>query len=140
MGRVGFKLKQSDISIGKQMGIKKFPFLIKDEEGRLIYCENEKGYWSKSTYDEHGNRIWFENSKGFWCLSVFNQQGLETYCETSGGYWCKSEYDEHGILRYYENSDGKVNGHHLQKQPVKITKQQVANMFNIEMKRVTFVE
>ena len=74
-------------TIAQQLGIKKFPFRINDDEGNEIYSENSDGYWLKQEFDEKGNVI---------------------YYETSDGYWLKREYDEKGNLIYYENSNGKV--------------------------------
>jgi len=78
-------------TIAQQLGIKDFPFEIKDKNGNKIYFENSDGYsdgyWSKREYDSNGKEIYFENSEGS---------------------WEKSEYDSNGNLIYYENSDGYV--------------------------------
>ena len=74
-------------TIAQQLGIKKFPFRINDDEGNEIYSENSDGYWLKQEFDEKGNSIYRENSFG---------------------YWSKSKYDEKGNEIYYENSDGQV--------------------------------
>ncbi len=39
-------------------------FVVYDEKGNQIYCEDSNGYWSKREYDEKGNVIYFENSNG----------------------------------------------------------------------------
>ena len=74
-------------TIAQQLGIKKFPFIIKDDNGNEIYYENSDGFWRKQKFDEKGNSIYYENSVG---------------------YWSKSKYDEKGNEIYYENSDGQV--------------------------------
>jgi len=74
-------------TIAQQLGIKEFPFEIKDKNGNKIYWENSDGFWEKSEYDSNGNEI---------------------YCENSYGFWVKREYDSNGNVIYYENSDGKV--------------------------------
>jgi hypothetical protein len=135
MANVGYRVKKEK-TIAEQLGVKTFPFKIYNDDNKLVYCENEKGYWGKTHYDDKGHNVYFENSKGFWCKSIFNEKGLEIYCETSGGYWCVSEYDEHGILRYYKNSDGKVNGHHLQKTAVRLTREQIAKQFKLPVNRI----
>ena len=66
-------------TIAQQLKITKFPFEIKDDNGKCIYHENSKGYWSKSKYDEKGNRIYIENSDGFWSKREFNEKGNEIY-------------------------------------------------------------
>ena len=74
-------------TIAQQLGIKDFPFEIKDKNENVIYYETSKGYWSKYEYDSSGNQIYFENSEG---------------------YWVKYEYDSNGNQIYWENSNGVV--------------------------------
>jgi len=95
-------------TIAQQLGIKDFPFEIKDKNGKLIYSETSKGYWSKSEYDSNGNKIYFETSKGYWVKYEYDSNGKEIYAETSNGYWAKREYDSNGKEIYFENSYGKV--------------------------------
>ena len=52
-------------TIAQQLGIKDFPFQIKNKNGNRIYFEDSRvGYWEKQEYDSNGNKIYFENSKG----------------------------------------------------------------------------
>ena len=71
----------------QQLGITKFPYIEKDENGNEIYFEDLFGDWEKQKFDSNNNRI---------------------YCETSDGYWSKYEYDSNDNLIYYKNSDGYI--------------------------------
>ena len=71
-------------TIAQFLKVKTFPFVIKDAQGNLIYCEESDGYWYKSEYDE-GNEIHFENSDGYWNKSEFDDEGDEIYYEDSDG-------------------------------------------------------
>ena len=35
-----------------------------DSNGKIIYSETSRGYWSKYEYDTNGNRIYYEDSYG----------------------------------------------------------------------------
>jgi hypothetical protein len=74
-------------TIAEQLNIKDFPFVIKDNQGNLLYYEDSTGYWSKRKYDSKGNEIYFEDSDEF---------------------WRKKEFDSKGNRRYYEASDGLI--------------------------------
>jgi hypothetical protein len=52
-------------TIAQQLNVTKFPFIIKDDKGNLIYFENSKGNWAKTEYDDKGNLIYFEDSDGY---------------------------------------------------------------------------
>jgi hypothetical protein len=83
------------MTLAQQNGITEFPYIIKDEKGRIIYFENADGYWYKSEYNSRGN---------------------ETYCKNSLGYWRKREYDEKENLIYFEDSFGDI----IDKRPKKV--------------------
>jgi len=51
-------------TIAQQLNIKKFPFVIKDDDGNEIYYEDSGGYWQKWQYNSNGNPIYFEDSDG----------------------------------------------------------------------------
>ena len=51
-------------TIAQQLGIKDFPFIIKDKNGNEIYWETSNGYWAKREYDSDGNEIYHETSVG----------------------------------------------------------------------------
>ena len=95
-------------TIAQQLNVTKFPFVIKDHNGKQIYFENSKGYWSKSEYDTNGKKIYFEDSDGYWEKPEYDANGNLIYCETSDGYWIKYEYDAHGKLIYRETSYGYI--------------------------------
>ena len=80
------------IEFNEPIKIKVNPFVkinknIYDKYGKLLYFENDFGYWEKREYDSEGNRI---------------------YLETSYGYWTKREYDSKGNEIYYEDSKGII--------------------------------
>ena len=60
---------------------------VYNEQGNLIYLEDDDGYWDKREYDNQGNKIYYEDSNG---------------------YWEKYEYDEQGNKIYHENSYGEI--------------------------------
>ena len=72
-------------TIAQQLKIKDFPFRIKDEDGKEIYCEYSNRFWWKREFDANGNEIYYEDSTGT---------------------WRKWERDANGNEIYYENSDG----------------------------------
>ena len=75
------------MTIAQQLKIKKFPFVINDKRGNVVYFEDSDGYWEKREFDNLGNEVYFEDSDG---------------------YWFKREYDEQGNRVYYEDSHGKI--------------------------------
>lgn len=72
-------------TIAKQLGIKKFPFLIKDNNSNIIYYEDIYGVWYKNEYDEEDNCIYHETSSKYWYRKVYNQNSICTYHEDSDG-------------------------------------------------------
>jgi hypothetical protein len=53
------------MTIAQQLGVTKFPFVIRDENGNKIYWEARNRFWSKREYDGDGYEIYFERSDGF---------------------------------------------------------------------------
>jgi hypothetical protein len=53
-------------TIAQQLNIKKFPFAIKDKNGKEIYFERRNGYWIKTEFDSNGKEIYYEDSFGYW--------------------------------------------------------------------------
>ena len=51
-------------TIAQKLNITKFPFIIKDKKGDVIYFENVNRYWSIMEYDEKKDVTYFENSDG----------------------------------------------------------------------------
>lgn len=74
-------------TIAQQLGVKEFPFIIKNSQGDEIYYEYSDGSFFKYESDAKGNLI---------------------YSEDSGGFWSKREYDSQGKLIYFENSEGLI--------------------------------
>ena len=72
-------------TIAKQLKIKEFPFIIKDDDGQDIYLEWSDGFWAKREWDG-GKMIRYEDSSGF---------------------WQKWEYAGDEMI-YWENSDGII--------------------------------
>ena len=72
-------------TIAQQLGIKEFPFRIKDKNGNEIYFETSLGYWSKREFDSNGKQIYYENSDGYWAKRKFDSNGKEIYWENSDG-------------------------------------------------------
>jgi len=95
-------------TIVQQLGIKDFPFIIKDKNGKQIYWEDSTGYWEKREFDSNGNKIYWEDSNGFWAKSEYDSNSNEIYFENSDGFWTKREFDSNGNEIYYENSNGTV--------------------------------
>ena len=95
-------------TIVQQLGIKDFPFIIKDKNGKQIYWEDSTGYWEKREFDSNGNKIYYENSDGYWAKSEYDSNANEIYFENSDGFWTKREFDSNANEIYYENSNGTV--------------------------------
>jgi hypothetical protein len=96
------------MTIAKQLKIKKFPFIIKDSKGNLIYLEHSDGYWAKYEYDSNGKEIYLEHSKGYWEKRKYDSKGKQIYWENSKGYWAKYEYNSDGNRIYFEDSYGTI--------------------------------
>ncbi len=60
-------------TIAQFLKVKDFPFKIKD--GKVIYIEDSKGFWSKYEYDDKDNVIYFENSNGLWYKREYDDEG-----------------------------------------------------------------
>jgi len=52
-------------TIAQQLKIKKFPFIIKDDNGNQIYYEDSNVFWFKQEFDSNGNKIYYEDSNGY---------------------------------------------------------------------------
>jgi hypothetical protein len=119
------------MTIAQQLKVKDFPFIIKDKNGNLIYCENSIGYWSKNERDSNGKEIYFEDSTGYWSKKEYDANGKEIYWEDSYGYWSKHEYDVNGKVIYYENSRGDIKDN--RPKIVEMTLQQIADKLGINV-------
>lgn len=52
------------MTIAQQLGVKKYPFEIKDNKGNKIYYEYSNIDWGKWEYDDKGKVIYFEDNTG----------------------------------------------------------------------------
>ncbi len=95
----------------KELGINfSFPIVVKDEKGRVTYCERSNCFWSRYEYDENNKETYCESSNGYWSRIEYDEYNNETYCENSNGFWSRYEYDEDGNETYYETSNGYIEG------------------------------
>jgi hypothetical protein len=72
-------------TIAQELGIKEFPFEIKDKSNNVIYKEWEDGYWTKCEYNSQGQQIYYDNKDNLWEKREYNDRGVETYFENSYG-------------------------------------------------------
>ena len=72
-------------TIAQQLGIKEFPFRIKDKNGNKIYSENPDGTWIKREFDSNGKQIYYETSSGYWMIWEWDSNGNKIYSENSNG-------------------------------------------------------
>ncbi len=72
-------------TIAQQLGVKDFPFEIKDKMGNTIYLEYDDGYWARLEHNSEGRLIYYENSIKIWAKREYNEQGNEIYFENSHG-------------------------------------------------------
>ena len=107
-------------TIAEQLGIRKFPFIINNDNGQNIYFENRKKYWVKMTYDKNGNEIKRECSDFYVGISKFNENNQLISYGDSKGYWQKREYDSNGIQNYYANAHGVIDDNRNSK-PIQLT-------------------
>ena len=78
-----------ELTIAEKLEIKDFPFEIKDNMGRLIYSEDEKTQWTRTTYDKMGNETYIEKNDGFWVKTEYNKSGEPISLERSDGIFMK---------------------------------------------------
>jgi hypothetical protein len=121
-------------TIAQQLNVKKFPFVIKDSNGNMIYFENYNGYWFKREYDSNGNEIYCENSDGYWGKSEYDSNGNEIYYEDSDGHWIKREYDSKGNVIYFEDSNGDVVDNRPKE--IELTLDEIAAKFGIDVSQL----
>ena len=121
-------------TIAQFLGIKDFPYEIKDNNGDIIYYEESTGFWVKREYDSSGNEIYFENSYEYWSKYEYDSNGNEIYFENSNGFWIKREYDSPGNQIYYETSNGNI----MDKRPkvIELTLEQIAEKFGTDVNNI----
>jgi hypothetical protein len=74
------------MTIAKQLNIKVFPFIVKDDSGKEIYSEDSDGWWNKREFDDKGQKLYYENSDGKWHKYEYDDKGNVIYYETSCGH------------------------------------------------------
>jgi hypothetical protein len=122
-------------TIAQQLGVKEFPFEIKDKNGNLIYYENSDSDWWKREFDDKGNIIYYENSNGFWWKNQYDDNGNQIYYKNStDNFWWKREFDDKGNITYYENSSGEI----IDNRPKikEVTMDEVAKAFGVDVKNL----
>ena len=72
-------------TIAQQLNITDFPFIIRNNQGDMIYYEDSTGFWERWWYDLLGNVKYYENSNGYWSKREYDAQGNEIYYEASNG-------------------------------------------------------
>lgn len=115
-------------TIAQQLNITKFPFKIKDSNGREIYLETSHGFWEKREFDSNGRGIYYETSKGYWEKREFDSNAREFYYENSKGYWEKREWDSNGGEIYWDTSNGTIGDNRPKKE---LTMNEIADKFGI---------
>ena len=96
------------MTIAKQLGITKFPFVIKNDAGNVIYREESSGRWVKREYGSSGFVIYSERSDGSWSKREWDGNGNRIYFENRDGYWEKREFNDNGNQIYFEDNTGRI--------------------------------
>jgi hypothetical protein len=73
-------------TIAQQLNVKEFPFVIKDNNGNMVYWENSNWYWCRKEYDSNGNMVYWENSNWYWEKYEYDSNGNRIYFAKSNGY------------------------------------------------------
>ena len=78
---------------------------IEDKNGKLIYSEDSRGYWTKREYDSQENVIYYEDSNGIWSKQEFDSNNTRIYWENSS----------HGVIKddrpkSCENKEIEIDG------------------------------
>ena len=92
------KEKMENKTIAQFLGIKDFPYEIKDNNGNTIYIEYSDGFWYKLEYDLNNNLSYYEQSNGYWVKYEFNSSGNLIYYKDSRKYWVKYDYNHYTII------------------------------------------
>ncbi len=117
-------------TIAQQLNITEFPFEIRDENGALIYYENEDGTWEKKETktiaeqlgikkfpfeikDKNGNTIYIEREDGSWEISKYDEEGKQVFHQNQNGFWAEEGHNTPENKRvldeiFYENSEGVI--------------------------------
>ena len=121
-------------TIAQQLKVTEFPFIIKNKNGRQIYCENSHGDWYRSERDSNNNEIYLENSHGVWIKREYDSNNNQIYYETSDGSWYKQEYDSNGNQIYFEDSKGqKID---KRSKSIELTLDEIANKLGINVSQL----
>ena len=126
-------------TIAQFLNIQKFPFTIKNENGKEIYWEDSTEAWIKRKFDLNGKEIYYENSNGYWIKREFDLNGNVIYYEDSNGAWYKREYDSDGNVIYFENSNGIVDDNRP-KPVLEITLEEIAKLKGVSVSQIRIKE
>ena len=126
-------------TIAQFLNIQTFPFVIRDENGKVIYLEYSNGYWTKREYNSNGKEICWETSDRAWIKREYDSNEKEIYFETSDGAWIKREYDSIGNRIYYEDSNGTIQDNRP-KPTVEITLQEIAKLKGVNVSQIRIKE
>ena len=80
------------MTTAQELGITEFPYVERNEQGKLIYYEDAERYWCMWEYDEDGKLSYWENSDGDYHKVEYDEQGNvivcadEDDCEDEGYY------------------------------------------------------
>jgi YD repeat-containing protein len=96
------------MTIAQQLGVTKFPFVIKNDAGKEIYREQSNRCWIKEEYNDKGQVVYFENNSGLWSKYEYDYNGNLIYNKNSKGYWWKKEFDDKGKVIYFEDNTGRI--------------------------------
>jgi hypothetical protein len=94
-------------TIAQQLGVKEFPFIVRNDNGNVIYMEQES-FWERWEVDLEGRELYYEDSDLFWRKTKRDDNGNRIQYECCDGFWARWKYDANGNEIYYENSDGDV--------------------------------
>lgn len=87
-----------ELTIAQRLGIRQFPFVIKDENGFIRYKEESDNSWFISICNPKGLELSYENSTGYFCHYEYDENGNEVYSLDSAGVWERNTYDSNGKL------------------------------------------
>jgi hypothetical protein len=87
-------------TIAQQLNVKDFPFIIRDNDGVMIYWEESDGFWERWEYDSSGREKYFEDSTGFKRELDFKKN--EIVCSSPNG--LAKGYDENGNMVFFDDS------------------------------------
>ena len=71
----------------------KFPIIIEDKKGNIIYRQNENGFWYECTYNNNNNELTYKDSEGYGWEFTYDDNGNElTWKNSDGIYKIKDKF------------------------------------------------